>query len=673
MSGGQCGFRPLLVVSVKRWRAARRCYGALCVGRRVRVAGLDLRRATNRPRWRQRGPEIVAGVVVGTLVGFAVALLADATPAAAALVCAGLLLALALLALLGWRGARSRARHAEAGASHARDTQRADRERLERHVRRLEAERAREVQLIQRVRRSWQAEREWSRELRAQIQRMQATHGTLVEGGDVKGLILKAAIELVEAEKGLLISREDDDADGALDVVLSHGFEHDPSQSAIAQRFGRAVLARDEILREDDPRRPGSTEATAADGEIETLVAIPLYLRDRFHGVIVCANRAGGFEEVGDELLLALGDHAGAALHHGRLEHELRDAHRSAVRVLTEAVAAHDPVLHRETSELAVHAGLLAEELGFDERRRDVVITATLLRAVGCLALPTRQWLCAGPLTADARELIELHPRLGFNVLMQAPALHDVAGVVLYHHERFDGTGYPAGLSGQDIPLGARVLAVLEAFGAMTHERPYREPWSPEQACRALIDAAGTQFDPEVTELFVEQVRRAPRLVRDDVSAVVLDALPLETGDLVAAAVDGATLLGNHHRLQQDVSAAAKHCTPFGVVMLELVDLPRVNAEAGHVAGDRLIEQAAGHTRRAAARLGGTAYRASGRRLGILVPARERKLAPDVLDDVHAEFLSGPTIRAAISTWSPGEDGETVLARARNALKRDRV
>ena len=610
---------------------------------------------------------------MATLVGYAVALVADASPAAAALVCAALLLGLTLVALLGWRRARSRQAHAEAVASQVRDTQRDERTRLERHVRRLEGEREREAQLLQRVRRSWQAEREWSRELRAQIQRMQPIHGTIAEDGDVKGLILEAAIRLVEAEKGLLISREDEDGDGALDVVLSHGFEHDPSQSAIAQRFGRAVLAEDEILRDNDPRGPDGTEATAADREIDTLVAIPLYLRDRFHGVIVCANRSGGFEEVGDDLLLALGDHAGAALHHGRLEHELHDAHRSAVRVLTEAVAAHDPVLHRETCELAVHAGLLAEELGFDERRRDVVITATLLRTVGYLALPSRPWLCVDPLTADARALIELHPRLGFNVLMQAPALHDVATVVLYHHERFDGTGYPAGLSGQDIPLAARVLAVLEAYGAMTHERPYREPCSPEPACRALIDAAGTQFDPEVAELFVEQIRRAPRLVRDDVSEAVLDAMPLETGDLVAAAVDGATLLGNHRRLQQDAAAAAKHYSPFGVVFLELADLPRVNAELGHVAGDLLIKQAARHARRAAARLGGTAYRASGRRLGILIPARERNLTPDILDDVHAEFLAGPTIRAAISTWSPGEDGQTVLARARNALRRDRV
>ena len=628
--------------------------------------------ALRRPRWRQRGPEIVGVGVVSTLVGFAVALPVGASPGVAALVCAALLLAAALVAVFGWHAARSRAAQTEAAASEARATQMEDRKRLERYVRRLEGERDHEARLLERLRRSWKAEREWSLELRAQIQRMQPMPGTRGEegnGGDVRALILKTAIELVEAEKGLLVSRQDDDGDGALDVVLHQGFERDPSHSSIAQRFARAVLSRDEILRDDDPRRPSDTEATAADREIDTLVAIPLYLRDRFHGVIVCANRAGGFDEVGDELLLVLGDHAGAALQHGRLQHELRDAHRSAVRTLTEAVAAHDPVLHGETAELSLHAGFLAGELGLDERARDVLITATLLRAVGYLALPGWPGLHAGPLMADERSVIELHPRLGFNILMQAPALQDAATAVLYHHERFDGSGYPAGLSAQDIPLAARVLGVLEAYGAMTHERPYREPWSPEQACSALIDAAGSQFDPEITHLMVEQVRRAPRVIQDDVAAAVLDALPLKAGDLVTAAVDGATLLGNHRRLQHDLSAAAKHETPVCVVVLELVDLTYVNAESGHLAGDRLIEQAARCARRAAARLGGTAYRPSGRRLGILIPARERALTPEVLVDVHAEFLGGPAIRAAFAAWSPGDDGEAVLARARDALK----
>ena len=210
-------------------------------------------RCKGRPRWKRRGPEIVVGVVVASLVGFAVALAFGLSSSASALVCAALLLAAALFAVFGWHRARSRAASVEAASSDERNRHRDDQGRLERHVRRLEDERDQAAQLLERLRRSWQAEREWSRELRDQIQRMQAMPGTREEGGDdrdVRALILKAAIRLVEAEKGLLISHEDDDSDGALDVILFEGFEHDPSHSAIAQRFARAVLARDEILRE---------------------------------------------------------------------------------------------------------------------------------------------------------------------------------------------------------------------------------------------------------------------------------------------------------------------------------------------------------------------------------------------------------------------------------------
>jgi HD-GYP domain-containing protein (c-di-GMP phosphodiesterase class II) len=630
------------------------------------------------PAWERKGPELVSGGVAAIAVGFAVMLVAGASLRLAALVCAALLVLLAALAAHGWSRARDRAARALASADTASEERRADRERLERHAQRVEAAQRGASELLRRLRQSLQAEREWSRELRTQIQRMQRGHGMLDEReDDLHELVLRAAIELVEAEKGLLVSRSDEDLDGDLDVVLSRGFDRDPKHSAVAQRFARAVLARDEIIREDQPPPPGSTEMTPADAEIDSLVAIPVYLRDRFHGVIICANRPGGFEEIGDELLLALGDHAGAALQHGRLQHELGDAQRSAVRVLAEIVSAHDPVLHRETCELAVQAGLLAHELGLDERRRDVLVCATLLRAVGYLALPERPRLQPGPLLPDERALVQLHSRLGFNVLTQAPALQDAALAVLHHHERWDGTGYPAGLSGADIPHPARVLAVLEAYGAMTHERSYRTPCSPEQACQELVAGGATQFDPEIVACFVEQVRRAPRVAREDVSTAVLDALPLEPGtngaggQFVAAAVDGSTLLGNQRALQQDIGAAARHGSPFGLVILELRDLPRINTEAGFDAGDRVIEQSARRARRAAARLGGTAYRLSGRRLAIVVPARDGRVFPGTVDEVQAEFLSGPSIRATMASWSPGEQGEAVLERARDALRDD--
>ena len=153
----------------------------------------------------------------------------------------------------------------------------------------------------------------------------------------------------------------------------------------------------------------------------------------------------------------------------------------------------------------------------------------------------------------------------------------------------------------------------------------------------------------------------------------MLEALPLEAGDVVAAAIDGATLLGNHQRLQQDIGAAAGRHTPFGLVVIELVELPRINAEAGHVAGDRMIREAARSVRRAAARLGGTAYRMSGRRLAILVRARDGRLSARVLEDVQAEFIAGPAMRAAMAVWTPGEAGDAFLARARHALKQPSV
>ena len=95
-------------------------------------------------------------------------------------------------------------------------------------------------------------------------------------------------------------------------------------------------------------------------------MAIPLYLRDRFHGVIICVNRPGGFAEVDDDVLLALGNQAGTVLHTRPSNHELREAHRAIVRVLAEAVSARDPVLHRQSLALSVLAARLAGELGLD-------------------------------------------------------------------------------------------------------------------------------------------------------------------------------------------------------------------------------------------------------------------------------------------------------------------
>ncbi|UGS38853.1 hypothetical protein DSM104329_05283 [Capillimicrobium parvum] len=490
--------------------------------------------------------------------------------------------------------------------------------------------------------------------------------------------MLEAAIVLSQGDRGILLSHEDADDDGKLDVVLSRGFDHDPRDSAVAQRFAREVLKRDQILREDAPAKHGE-QSTAADREIESLVAIPLYLHDRFHGVVICANRPGGFEDVEDAVLLALGDHAGAALQQGMLHHQLESAHRGALRTLVEAVSAFDPLLHRESARLVVHALHLAADLGLDTRERDVLVGAVLLRAVGYLALPDSVLRKPGPLTDEERQVVEMHPRIGFNIIGQVPALREVATGVLHHQERFDGTGYPAGLAGDRIPLVSRALGVLESYGAMTHERPFRCSRSAEDACQDIIDGAGSQFDPEIAQLFVEEIRHSAGDPSDDLAESVLEVLPYHPGGGIPGmlgpfggpSTDGLTLLGDHRALQLSAREAIRLAGDDGelaVAFVQLEDLPRLNDEASFMVGDRLIQVAARNLTRAAARLGGTAFRASGRRLAMIVPLGGPLSPEHVEQEIAGEFTGGPAIRHTVVTWNPGERSEDLIARARHQL-----
>ena len=183
-------------------------------------------------------------------------------------------------------------------------------------MRRLEESLSQERVVLRRLRDSWHAQREWSSELRRQLQQF---HDRSSGRGDVLELVLDATIRLVNAEKGLLLARADDNEDGDLDLVTATGFSHDPEHSSVVQRFAREVLAQDQIVREDDPARPGTRRRRPTTRSMGSWPSRCI-LQDRFHGVIVCANRPGGFADLDDEVLLALGNHAGAALQHRAAE-----------------------------------------------------------------------------------------------------------------------------------------------------------------------------------------------------------------------------------------------------------------------------------------------------------------------------------------------------------------
>lgn len=189
-----------------------------------------------------------------------------------------------------------------------------------------------------------------------------------------------------------------------------------------------------------------------------------------------------------------------------RLARARRRAHRATVRTLASAVDARDPAMRNHSENVAELATSLATVLGMPTDQIRIVRMAAQMHDVGKIGIRDEVLQKAeDSLTADERRHVEEHPALGERIL--APAQLDaILPAVRHHHERWDGTGYPDGLRGPQIPVGARILAVCDVFDAMTSARPFRQPIPLAQALREVENAAGTQFDPEVAATFVRMV-----------------------------------------------------------------------------------------------------------------------------------------------------------------------
>ncbi|MGA9761608.1 MAG: HD domain-containing phosphohydrolase [Gaiellaceae bacterium] len=170
--------------------------------------------------------------------------------------------------------------------------------------------------------------------------------------------------------------------------------------------------------------------------------------------------------------------------------------------VLMEALAKRGPDCGDHLHGLAELVEAVAVKLGVGIEELEQIRMAAELHDVGKTALPTTILQKGFPLDAEERKFVERHSMIGERILHAAPALHKVARIIRWTHESYDGSGYPDHLSGSDIPLGARIIAVCDAFDAMISKRPYRKAMSVEDASAELRRSAGSQFDPLVVDAF---------------------------------------------------------------------------------------------------------------------------------------------------------------------------
>lgn len=206
---------------------------------------------------------------------------------------------------------------------------------------------------------------------------------------------------------------------------------------------------------------------------------------------------------------------------------DMREAHISTVAALTSAIDASDPFTHGHSFRVSRYALKVARAMGLSSRDMEMLEYAALLHDIGKIAVQNEVLLKAGPLTEEEWRAMRSHPNIGADIVEQLKFLKEAAEIIRCHHERPDGHGYPRGFSGERIPLGAHILNVVDAFDAMTSDRPYRKALPIGRVIEELETYRGTQFHEAVTNVLLDLYWRSefPIIVEADETTEIYNSL----------------------------------------------------------------------------------------------------------------------------------------------------
>jgi putative nucleotidyltransferase with HDIG domain len=259
-----------------------------------------------------------------------------------------------------------------------------------------------------------------------------------------------------------------------------------------------------------------------SDFAIRSIIAVPLLKGKRVIGVLIGANKDDGvdFTERDFEVLKGFASTEALVLlvsmeitavdnvNSLTLNHALLEGYRSTVHELATTIDVKDTHAYAHSRRAKEYALLAANSLSLPPQELQAIEFGALLHDIGKIGIDSEILCKPGPLTDKEWNIMYEHPQKGASILEDIPYLKEAMNIVLYHHERYDGKGYPKKLKGDEIPIGARLVAVANAFDTMTTDHSYRAALSINEAMRELIDGTGTQFCPKAIEAFVSAFKK---------------------------------------------------------------------------------------------------------------------------------------------------------------------
>ena len=239
------------------------------------------------------------------------------------------------------------------------------------------------------------------------------------------------------------------------------------------------------------------------------VAGVPLIAAERTIGVLWMGRRT----EISEDdclLLVAIAEMAASALHRVSLHHQLEASHNqlkvaydSTLEGWARALELRDADTEGHTRRVVELSVLIAQTMGLSPEEGVHLRRGALLHDIGKMAIPDHILRKPGPLDDAEWEIMRRHPEFAREMLADIPYMQPALDIPFCHHEKWDGTGYPRGLAGEEIPISARVFAVADVWDALTSDRPYRRAWSEEKAEAHITAASGSHFDPAAVDAFI--------------------------------------------------------------------------------------------------------------------------------------------------------------------------